>query len=105
MEDINKHVRDGRFYAWRKRPTCQRKREDAHLKQEIRQIFEEHLGRYGAPRIHRELHDEGINCSRKRVARSFLPNNRDGLPRDNLLDSFCLIKKPLQSNVLPLGVQ
>jgi transposase InsO family protein len=33
------------------------------------QVFEEHQGRYGAPRIHKDLHDEGINCSRKRVAR------------------------------------
>jgi transposase InsO family protein len=62
-------VSESGFYAWRKRPTCQRKREDAHLKQEIRQVFEEHLGRYGAPRIYRELSDEGVSCSRKRVAR------------------------------------
>jgi transposase InsO family protein len=62
-------VSESGFYAWRKRPTCQRKREDAHLKQEIRQVFEEHVGRYGAPRIYRELSDEGISCSRKRVAR------------------------------------
>jgi transposase InsO family protein len=62
-------VSESGFYAWRKRPTCQRKREDAHLKQEIRQVFEEHSERYGAPRIYRDLHDEGISCSRKRVAR------------------------------------
>jgi transposase InsO family protein len=62
-------VSESGFYAWHKRPTCQRKREDAHLKQEIRQVFEEHLERYGAPRIYRDLHDEGIKCSRKRVAR------------------------------------
>ncbi len=62
-------VSESGFYAWRKRPTCRRKREDAHLKQEIRQVFEEHSGRYGAPRIYRDLHDEGISCSRKRVAR------------------------------------
>ncbi len=62
-------VSESGFYAWRKRPTCQRKREDAHLKQEIRQVLEEHSGRYGAPCLYRDLHDEGINCSRKRVAR------------------------------------
>ena len=57
------------FYAWRKRPTCRRKQEDAHLIQEIQQVFEAHNGRYGSPRIHRDLRDEGIRCSRKRVAR------------------------------------
>jgi putative transposase len=62
-------VSESGFYAWRKRPTCRRKREDAHLTQEIRQVFEKHQGRYGAPRVYRDLYDEGISCSRKRVAR------------------------------------
>jgi putative transposase len=62
-------VSESGFYAWRKRPTCRRKQEDAQLTQGIRQVFEEHQGRYGAPRIHKDLHDEGISCSRKRVAR------------------------------------
>jgi putative transposase len=62
-------VSESGFYAWRKRSICQRRREDAHLAQEIRQKFEEHQGRYGSPRIHRDLHDGGIKCSRKRVAR------------------------------------
>jgi putative transposase len=62
-------VSESGLYAWRKRPTCRRKREDAHLMQEIQQVFEKHQGRYGSPRIHRDLHDEGITCSRKRVAR------------------------------------
>lgn len=62
-------VSESGFSAWRKRPSCRRKQEDAHLTQEIRQVFEEHQGRYGAPRLYRNLHDEGISCSRKRVAR------------------------------------
>ena len=62
-------VSESGFYAWRKRPPCRRKREDAHLTQEIRKTFEEHQGRYGSPRLYRNLHDEGISCSRKRVAR------------------------------------
>jgi len=44
-------------------------REDARIAQEIRQVFKKHRGRYGSPRIHRDLRDEGIPCSRKRVAR------------------------------------
>jgi len=57
------------FYAWRKRPVCQRTREDAQLTEEIRQVFVTHQGRYGSPRIHRELKDQGQSTSRKRVAR------------------------------------
>jgi putative transposase len=62
-------VSESGFYAWRKRPACQRTREDAQLTQEIRQVFTSHQGRYGSPRIHRELRDQGRGISRKRVAR------------------------------------
>jgi len=62
-------VSESGFYAWRKRPACQHQREDAHLTQEIRQEFDRHQGRYGSPRLHAELRDQGENCSRKRVAR------------------------------------
>ena len=62
-------VSESGFYAWRKRPACQRQREDAQLTQEIRQVFVTHRGRYGSPRIYRELKDQGRRISRKRVAR------------------------------------
>lgn len=62
-------ISESGLYAWRKRPACQRKREDAQLTQEIRQVYATHRGRYGSPRIHRELQDQGQSTSRKRVAR------------------------------------
>jgi putative transposase len=62
-------VSESGFYAWRKRPACRRTREDARLTQEIRQVFVSHQGRYGSPRLHVELCDQGKSCSRKRVAR------------------------------------
>ncbi len=62
-------VSESGFYAWRKRPACPQKREDAQLTEKIRQGFSAHQGRYGSPRLHIELHDQGISCSRKRVAR------------------------------------
>ena len=62
-------VSESGLYAWRKRPTCQRQREDAQLKQEIEQVFSSHQGRYGSPRIHKELHEQGRGIARKRVAR------------------------------------
>ncbi|SRR5260370_36035868 len=62
-------VSESGFYAWRKRPVCRRRREDAQLTGEIRQVFVTHRGRYGSPRIHTELKDHGRRLSRKRVAR------------------------------------
>ena len=62
-------VSESGFYAWRKRPVCERHREDAQLTQEIEQVYATHHGRYGSPRIHRELQDQGRRTSRKRVAR------------------------------------
>jgi putative transposase len=62
-------VSESGYYAWLKRPICQHQREDAQIKQEIQQIFSIHQGRYGSPRIHRDLRDQGRSISRKRVAR------------------------------------
>ncbi len=42
---------------------------DAQLTQEIRQVFDQHQGRYGSPRIYRELKDQGWKIAQKRVAR------------------------------------
>lgn len=62
-------VSESGFYAWRKRPVCQHTREDAHLTEKIREEFHAHQGRYGSPRIYRQLRDGQISCSCKRVAR------------------------------------
>ena len=62
-------ISESGFSAWRKRPACQRAREDAQLTQEIQQVFERHQGRYGSPRMYRERKDGGRKIARKRVAR------------------------------------
>lgn len=62
-------VSESGFYAWRKRPPCRHQREDAQLTETIRQVFASHSGRYGSPRLHADLRDQGMSCSRKRVAR------------------------------------
>lgn len=56
------------YYAWLKRKPSQREKEDMELLALIVKIFEGNKGRYGSPRIWRELVDE-FNCriSRKRV--------------------------------------
>jgi putative transposase len=67
-------VSESGLYAWRKRPVCQRKREDAQLSSHIRQIFVSHRKVYGSPRIHAQLADQGYRCSRKRIARLMREN-------------------------------
>jgi putative transposase len=62
-------VSKGGFYAWLKRPPSAREQEDGHLTQRIVDIYHQHQGRYGSPRIHQQLHDEGIQVGRKRVIR------------------------------------
>ena len=58
------------FYAWRKRPVCPRRQEDARLRDLILAIHGRSRRNYGWPRIKDELlFDHGIRCSGKRVFR------------------------------------
>lgn len=59
----------GGFYAWRKRPPSPREQEDGIMTEQIVNIYHQHHGRYGSPRIHVQLRDEGIHVGRKRVVR------------------------------------
>ena len=56
------------YYAWKNRPQSQHAREDGHLKQMIEAAYTASKERYGSPRVHAELRDQGYRCSRKRVA-------------------------------------
>jgi putative transposase len=64
------------YYAWRARPLCERVKEDRHLRDRIREIYQEAKGRYGSPRVHQELRALGLRCGKHRVARLM---RRDGL--------------------------
>jgi putative transposase len=57
------------YYAWLLRPACQRDRQEAQILPRIRASFEASRQTYGSPRIHRDLREEGLTCSLKRVAR------------------------------------
>ncbi|PQV63537.1 Transposase InsO [Abditibacterium utsteinense] len=61
-------VRASAFYKWKTRPVSQREQQTEDLVAHINELFEESNGRYGSPRIHRDLKAAGIKCSRKRVA-------------------------------------
>jgi len=57
------------YYGWERQQQSDHAIRDAQLLAMIRRIFAQFRGRYGAPRIHRELAREGVLVSRKRVAR------------------------------------
>ena len=57
------------FYAWQQRPESSRARRDRHLRLRIRASHEASRGRYGRPRIWKDLREEGERVSEKRVAR------------------------------------
>ena len=57
------------YHAWRQRPPSRRARADAALSEKIGEIHVSSRWTYGSPRIHAELREEGLRCSRKRVAR------------------------------------
>ena len=57
------------YYNWRKRGKSQRKRNDEQLASRIEDAYHTNRGVYGSPRIHAELKAQGIQCSKKRIAR------------------------------------
>lgn len=82
------------FYAWRKRPVSARTREDGELAERIVEIFQEHRGVYGSPRIHAALQDEGIRVGRKRVVR---------LMQQARLSAHCRIHRVVTTRANPLA--
>lgn len=57
------------FYAWRGRCPSAHTTRDQELGAQIRTVFVASRQTYGSPRIHAELHIDGVTVGRKRVAR------------------------------------
>lgn len=57
------------YYAWRKRVPSQHQQRDEALTQAIEAAYQAGRGVYGSPRVHAVLRQQGLHCSRKRVAR------------------------------------
>ena len=57
------------FYQWLNRKPSSRAIDDAVLAAEVADVFHEHHGRYGAPRIRRALRRRETRPSKKRIAR------------------------------------
>lgn len=63
------------FYGWQKRPVSQCAQQKQLLVARISELFEQSKGRYGSPRIHRDLQALGLRYSQKRVARLMREQN------------------------------
>ena len=57
------------YYAWRGRLPNQHQQTDAVLLKAIQRVYQAGRGLYGSPRIYAALRQQGVHCSRKRVAR------------------------------------
>lgn len=57
------------YYAWSRRGSSRRARQDADLSRRVRTIHAASRGTYGVPRIHAELAAQGIHVAKKRIAR------------------------------------
>lgn len=57
------------FYAWRQRPVSARTTRDQQLRVQVRASHAASRGRYGRPRVWKDLHEAGERVSQKRVGR------------------------------------
>lgn len=57
------------YYAWLQRGLSARQQADLALTEQIRVIHADNRQTYGSPRVHAAVRQQGVRCSRKRVAR------------------------------------
>jgi putative transposase len=69
------------FYKWRNRPATRREQRRAELDAAVNRIFAAHRGRYGSPRVHAELVDDGWRVSVNSVAASMARQGLQARPR------------------------
>jgi putative transposase len=62
------------YYLWRRGVNKKRKKQDEELLESIKEVYQRSRGRYGSPRIEKELRRKGIKTSPKRVARLMKEN-------------------------------
>ena len=94
-------VSHGGYYEWLSRGPSPRAREDRRLRVQIGEAFQKSRGRYGSPRIHKQLRRQGIHCARKRVARLMrLDGLRARQPRRFRVTTKSKPGRPVAPNVL-----
>jgi len=57
------------FYDWKRRLPSKRAQRDLRLSNKVKSIFNKNKGRYGAPRVHKTLENEGEKVSKNKVAK------------------------------------
>ncbi len=77
------------YYAWLGREPSPHARQDRQLRERIREFHRLSRGTYGAPRIHRDLTEEGRAVSRKRVARLMQAEGLRGVSRRPWVTTTC----------------
>jgi putative transposase len=69
------------FYKWRGRPPTRRQQRRVELDAAVARVFATHHGRYGSPRVHAELVDEGWRVSVNTVAGSMARQGLQARPK------------------------
>ena len=69
------------YYAWLSREPSERAQANEALLETIEKVHEESDGTYGAPRMHAELPDRGVQASLNRVARVMREAGIQGVSR------------------------
>lgn len=67
------------YYAWRAGHETARELANRLWIEQIRRVYQENKGRYGSPRVTKQLHREGHVCNRKRVERLMRQHGLRGL--------------------------
>jgi len=89
------------FYTWCDRPESLRSRTDQAISADIRRLFKQNKQRYGSPRIHKALQDEGTHIGRKRVERLMQKQGLRALHRNRHQPSYRYQQKtPPAANIL-----
>jgi putative transposase len=69
------------YYAWRARPASRRAQHNAELLKQVRVAHADSDGTYGAPRVYRELREQGVLIGRKRIRRLMRSAGLQGVSR------------------------
>lgn len=68
-------VSESGFYAHRRKAERPRRREDARIAQEMKELFDDSYHCYGSPRLQKALRRRGVRCGKTRIRRLMKQEN------------------------------